>query len=169
MPEETCCFLIKTLLHKTIPEHYLLACDGKMVLITSYEDVLEEFLKNHHLPDPHYQMHPVLAWAEQELREYFEGQRKDFTFPFELSGTPFQKTVYKALYRDVKYGHTVSYGVLASMAGYSGAARAAGSAMKYNPLPFIIPCHRVVKADGNPGQYGGGTDMKQMLLKMEKC
>ncbi|MGC9513031.1 MAG: methylated-DNA--[protein]-cysteine S-methyltransferase [Fidelibacterota bacterium] len=168
MSEETHCFLIKTLLHKIIPEHYLLVCDGKVLFITSYENALKDFLKRHYLPLPLYQTHPVLAWAEEELREYFAGHRKDFTFPFKLSGTPFQQAIYQTLYKRVKYGHTVSYGDLASMAGYPGAARAVGSAMKNNPLPFIIPCHRVIKADGTPGQYGGGAAMKQMLINMER-
>ncbi|RKY49850.1 MAG: hypothetical protein DRP86_04590, partial [Candidatus Neomarinimicrobiota bacterium] len=146
MSEEKRCFLINTYLHRSIPEHSILASDEKILFITSHKNALENFVRINNLPDPVHEMNPVLGWAERELREYFDGKRKVFSFPFQLSGTHFQQKVYQTLYNRIKYGHTVSYGELASMSGYPHAARAAGSAMKNNPLPFIIPCHRVVKA-----------------------
>ncbi len=86
----------------------------------------------------------------------------------EVDGTAFQQKIYKLL-RKIPPGQHISYGALASRAGRPGAARAVGSAMANNPIALIIPCHRVVKADGSLGQYSapGGTDLKQKLLDIE--
>lgn len=111
------------------------------------------------------------AWAGQ-LEAYFSGRRRGWA-PWEidvaaLGFTPFQADVYNALLT-VPAGSTVSYGRLAEMAGHPGAARAVGTAMARNPLPVLIPCHRVVKGDGDLGQYGsGGPEWKARLLALER-
>lgn len=110
------------------------------------------------------------AWAAQ-LEAYFKGQRRGWNvWEIDMVGlgfSPFQTAVYSALL-SVPPGSTVSYARLAEMAGHPGAARAVGTAMARNPLPVIIPCHRVVRGDGALGQYGsGGPLWKQRLLDLE--
>jgi methylated-DNA-[protein]-cysteine S-methyltransferase len=104
----------------------------------------------------------------RELDEYFAGVRRRFTVPVDLAGVsaPFRRRVLETLRDDVGHGETVAYGELAAMAGRPGAARAVGSAMATNPVPILIPCHRVVAADGIGG-YGGGLDRKRALLAIE--
>jgi methylated-DNA-[protein]-cysteine S-methyltransferase len=105
-----------------------------------------------------------------ELDEYFRGRRRRFTMPVDLSGldTGFPRTVYEVLHRDVGFGETVSYGELAEMAGRPGAARAVGNAMSRNPVPIVVPCHRVVAAGGRIGGYGlSGVSTKRFLLALE--
>ena len=110
------------------------------------------------------------AWAAQ-LEAYFRGRRRGWNvWDIDMMGlgfSPFQTAVYSALL-SVPPGSTVSYARLAEMAGHPGAARAVGTAMARNPLPVIIPCHRVVRGDGTLGQYGcGGALWKQRLLELE--
>jgi methylated-DNA-[protein]-cysteine S-methyltransferase len=105
-----------------------------------------------------------------ELDEYFAGRRRRFTMPVDLSSVEagFPRAVYETLYRDVTWGETVSYGELAEMAGRPGAARAVGNAMSRNPVPIVVPCHRVVAAGGRIGGYGpSGVGTKRMLLALE--
>ena len=105
-----------------------------------------------------------------EIDEYFSGQRRRFTMPVDMSAieTGFPREVYEVLYRDVSFGETVSYGELAEMAGRPGAARAVGNAMSRNPLPIVVPCHRVVAAGGRIGGYGpSGIPTKRFLLALE--
>jgi len=105
--------------------------------------------------------------ASKEIQEYLDGRRKAFTFPFKISGTPFEKAVYRTLMK-VPYGETVSYGELARKAGYPGASRAVGNAMNKNPLAILVPCHRVIKSDGSMGGFASNTDIKAALLSLEK-
>jgi methylated-DNA-[protein]-cysteine S-methyltransferase len=105
-----------------------------------------------------------------ELDEYFRGRRRRFTMPVDLSGVDagFPRTVYEVLHRGVCFGETVSYGELAEMAGRPGAARAVGNAMSRNPVPIVVPCHRVVAAGGRIGGYGSsGVPTKRFLLALE--
>jgi methylated-DNA-[protein]-cysteine S-methyltransferase len=105
-----------------------------------------------------------------ELDEYFTGRRSRFTMPVDLSGIDagFLLTVYETLRREVCFGETVSYGELAEMAGRPRAARAVGNAMSRNPVPIVVPCHRVVGADGRIGGYGpSGVPTKRFLLSLE--
>jgi methylated-DNA-[protein]-cysteine S-methyltransferase len=105
-----------------------------------------------------------------ELDEYFAGRRRRFTMPVDLSGVDaaFPRAVYERLHRDVAWGETVSYGELAEMAGRPGAARAVGNAMSRNPVPIVVPCHRVVAAGGGIGGYGSsGVPTKRFLLALE--
>jgi methylated-DNA-[protein]-cysteine S-methyltransferase len=105
-----------------------------------------------------------------ELDEYFAGRRRRFTMPVDLSAVDaaFPRAVYERLHRDVTWGETVSYGELAEMAGRPGAARAVGNAMSRNPVPIVVPCHRVVAAGGRIGGYGvSGVPTKRFLLALE--
>jgi len=101
-----------------------------------------------------------------ELLEYFAGNRKSFEFAVGPHGTAFDKRVWDALL-DIPYGVTLTYGELAGLIGSPGAARAVGTANGRNPIPIVIPCHRVVAAGGKLGGYGGGLDLKRALLDLE--
>ncbi len=103
----------------------------------------------------------------QELNEYLEGARREFNVPFVIEGPPFHKAIWQALLL-VPYGHTVTYGQLAAMIGRASAARAVGQAMAQNPLPILVPCHRVVYGHGKKQSYAGGAEMKEHLLDMER-
>ncbi len=109
----------------------------------------------------------VTALAAREITEYLEGKRKEFDIPVEEHGTPFQERVWAELSR-IPYGETVSYGELAERIGAPGASRACGSANGKNPVSIIVPCHRVIKADGTAGGYGGGPERKKFLLELER-
>ena len=101
-----------------------------------------------------------------EIMEYFDGQRRTFDFPIDLHGTPFEMEVWAAL-QNIPYGSTVTYGELAAGLGKPGAARAVGSANGRNPIPIVVPCHRVTATGGKLGGYGGGPTLKRQLLDLE--
>ncbi|MEV0223801.1 methylated-DNA--[protein]-cysteine S-methyltransferase [Streptomyces sp. NPDC050704] len=107
------------------------------------------------------------AEAVEELRAYFAGELKDFSLQLSLHGTPFQRSVWEQL-RRIPYGETRSYGELADALGNPKASRAVGLANGKNPLGIIVPCHRVVGADGSLTGYGGGLERKQRLLDFER-
>lgn len=109
----------------------------------------------------------LLAWAAGEMEEYFEGKRKKFTIPLDLNGTVFQKKVWAQILK-IPYGKTVSYKKIAEEIQNPKAARAVGSANGKNPVCIIVPCHRVIAADGSIGGYAGGLKMKRKLLSLEK-
>jgi methylated-DNA-[protein]-cysteine S-methyltransferase len=108
----------------------------------------------------------LLRQAKRELAEYFAGTRKRFEVALDPSGTPFQKAVWQAI-SGVAYGETISYGELARRAGAAGRARAAGAATGRNPIGIIVPCHRIVAADGSLTGYAGGLARKRALLALE--
>ena len=124
-------------------------------------------------PDPEWQRDAqlkknVLRDAVQQLGEYFEGTRTAFDLPLHLGGTPFQNAVWRALY-EIPYGATVSYGDIALAVGEAiGASQAVGIANGQNPIPIIIPCHRVIGADGSLTGFGGGLETKDFLLALER-
>ncbi len=101
-----------------------------------------------------------------ELTEYFAGTRREFTFPVLTEGTEFQQRVWHQLEK-IPYGETVTYGELARIIGRPRASRAVGTANGSNPIPIVIPCHRVVAAGGKLGGYGGGLSLKKKLLELE--
>lgn len=107
-----------------------------------------------------------LAAALAQLEEYFGGKRRAFDLPLDLSGTPFQRDVWTTL-AEIPYGETVSYGELAAMVGRPTAFRAVGQANGANPVPIVLPCHRVVASGGRIGGYGGGLPVKRKLLELE--
>lgn len=104
------------------------------------------------------------AAVTQELAEYFAGKRRRFTVPLAMEGSDFQRSVWRALL-EIPYGETISYGELARRTG--SVARAVGAANGANPLPVIVPCHRVIGADGSLTGFGGGLDIKRTLLELE--
>jgi methylated-DNA-[protein]-cysteine S-methyltransferase len=110
--------------------------------------------------------HPVLRRARRELAEYFAGKRKHFEVALAPEGTPFQRSVWKAI-AAVGFGQTITYGELAHRAGCTGSARAAGAATGRNPIGVIVPCHRIVGADGSLTGYAGGLPIKRALLALE--
>lgn len=106
------------------------------------------------------------AAARQQLEEYFAGERKDFDLPLHLSGTDFQVQVLQELQR-IPYGETTSYGDIAKRIGRPKAMRAVGAANGRNPIPIIVPCHRVIGSSGDLTGFGGGLDTKEALLRLE--
>lgn len=110
--------------------------------------------------------HPILIEAERQLREYFAGERIQFDLPLQLNGTEFQKKVWQAL-RDIPFGKTRSYQDLARAVGSPKASRAVGAASGKNPLSIVVPCHRVVGADGALTGFAGGLGTKAALLALE--
>lgn len=109
---------------------------------------------------------PLLDAAEAQLREYFAGARRTFDLPLAPHGTAFQQRVWAAL-RAIPYGETRTYGELAAAIGSPNASRAVGMANHRNPIPIIIPCHRVIGANGTLTGYAGGLEVKQKLLALE--
>ncbi len=109
---------------------------------------------------------PVVLKISHQLNEYFAGERKRFDLPIDLNGTAFHMQVWRYL-QTIPYGHTVSYQSVARAIGHPRASRAVGSACKSNPIPILIPCHRVIRSDGNLGQYGGGAQKKRWLVDFE--
>ena len=109
---------------------------------------------------------PVLMQAERELEEYFAGRRTTFSVPLSMQETPFQMAVWEAL-RAIPYGETRTYASLARQIGHPRACRAVGMANHVNPLPILVPCHRVLGADGRLTGYAGGLNVKKFLLKLE--
>ena len=105
--------------------------------------------------------------AERQIGAYFRGALKRFNLPLSPSGTPFQRSVWNALI-DIPYGETISYGELAKRIGKPTACRAVGAANGRNPLPIVVPCHRVIGSDGRLTGYNGGIYLKEYLLKLEK-
>ncbi len=110
--------------------------------------------------------HPILDEAERQLRAYFAGQLQGFDLPLKTNGTSFQENVWR-LVLAIPYGRTRTYMDLARDLASPGAVRAVGAANGANPLPIVIPCHRVVATGGGMGGYGGGVDLKRRLLALE--
>ena len=109
----------------------------------------------------------VLTLTAQQLQEYFEGKRFCFELPLSLHGTDFQQKVWNIIHR-IPYGQTMSYGEIATKLGNPGKARAVGGAAHANPMPLIIPCHRVIGANGALTGFAGGIELKKRLLELEQ-
>lgn len=110
---------------------------------------------------------PALELAARELEEYFAGVRREFTVPLAPEGTAFQLAVWSAL-REIPYGATASYRDIAVRLGKPGGAVAVGQANSRNPIPIIIPCHRIIGAGGQLVGYTGGLEIKRFLLRLEE-
>ena len=123
-------------------------------------------LINHWLGVPASVASPLLDAAEAQLREYFAGTRRTFDLPLAPRGTAFQQRVWAAL-RAIPYGETRTYGELAAAIGSPSASRAVGMANHHNPIPIVIPCHRVIGANGTLTGYAGGLEIKRKLLALE--
>ncbi len=109
----------------------------------------------------------ALADAARQLESYFAGERQAFDLPLDLAGTPFQRSVWHELLR-VPYGDTVTYGELARRVGRADIVRAVGAAVGRTPVPIVVPCHRVLGADGSLTGYRGGLQRKRALLDHER-
>ena len=110
--------------------------------------------------------HAFLKRGKRELAEYFAGKRRRFEVALDPEGTPFQRSIWKAISR-VAFGKTMTYGDLAAKAGHAGSARAAGAATGRNPIGIIVPCHRIVGSNGSLTGYAGGLNRKRALLALE--
>jgi methylated-DNA-[protein]-cysteine S-methyltransferase len=111
-------------------------------------------------------MRTPLDEVRRELDEYFEGRRREFDLPLDLRVAPFHEAVLHELAR-VPYGQVDTYGHLAAKVGRPNAARAVGTVMNRNPIPIVLPCHRIIGANGSLTGYGGGLDAKRALLELE--
>ena len=145
---------------------------GRLRLVAS-EEGLAAILWDNDRPRPAYladlvedPAHPTLLSAEKELNEYFAGTRKTFSVALDMHGTFFQKQVWEALLA-IPFGETRSYGQIATQLGNPKAMRAVGAANGQNPIPIIVPCHRVIGANGKLTGFGGGLEIKDQLLSLE--
>jgi methylated-DNA-[protein]-cysteine S-methyltransferase len=120
-----------------------------------------------HVEDEWVRDDDALAFVRDQLDEYFAGTRTGFDLPIRLHGTPFQVEVWEQL-RAIPYGETISYGELARRVDRPEAARAVGAANGQNPVAIVVPCHRVIGADGSLTGFGGGLDWKRWLLAREQ-
>ena len=149
---------------------------GTLQVVASTDRVLFVGLPGHHDPEPQERwvrarlvrraQTPALRAALSELRDYFKGVRRRFELAVEPAGTEFQQRVWTAV-AAIPFGETTSYGAIAVQLGEPHLARAVGAAVGANPIPIIIPCHRVIGADGSLTGYGGGLRMKVWLLRHE--
>jgi len=110
---------------------------------------------------------PIARQVSKEITEYFDGTRKSFMVPLKLDLPPFYKRVLLQV-KNIGYGRTASYGEIATMSGNKKAARAVGTANSKNPIPIIIPCHRIISSNGTLGGYTGGLKKKSYLLRHEE-
>jgi methylated-DNA-[protein]-cysteine S-methyltransferase len=140
----------------------LLAGDDEALALVSFP---EGSMRRDPEDDWIYNEKPFAA-ARQQLTEYFAGERKDFDLPLKLSGTEFQLSVLEALQK-IPYGETTSYSDIAQRIGRPKAVRAVGAANGRNPIPIIVPCHRVIGSHGDLTGFGGGLDTKEALLRLE--
>ncbi len=140
----------------------LLAGDDDALCLVSFP---EGAMRRDPDPDWIYNEKPFSA-ARQQLAEYFAGERREFDLPLKLSGTEFQMSVLEAL-QQIPYGETTSYADIAERIGRPKAVRAVGAANGRNPVPIIVPCHRVIGSHGDLTGFGGGLDTKEALLRLE--
>jgi methylated-DNA-[protein]-cysteine S-methyltransferase len=141
---------------------------GKLRLVSDGKHLTALEFQGHHqvLPEDLEREDETLRQAAAQLGEYFEGKRRDFNLPLNATGTSFQRSVWSAL-STIPYGELRSYGEIARAIGRPRAVRAVGAANGRNPLPIVVPCHRVVGADGSLTGFAGGLELKKVLLKHE--
>ena len=146
---------------------------GPLFLAASLKGLVRLEFEAHLLKiDPHkiqlQESRQLLAPYLEQLNEYFAGQRREFSIPLDLRGTEFQLKCWREL-RDIPYGETRSYRDLAQAIGHPHAYRAVGMSNNRNPIAIVVPCHRVIAADGSLCGYGGGLDIKRKLLDLESA
>jgi len=141
------------------------ASDKGIVLIGWDKDNVEKKAQQMGL-QPVEALTPLLAQAVIQLNEYLAGTRRDFSLPLDIEGTEFQMRAWNELQK-IPYGQTISYGEQATRMGSPKGSRAVAQANHNNPVAIVIPCHRVINADGTPGGYASGPDKKQYLLTLE--
>ena len=145
---------------------------GQLILIANESNLVGikfGYKKDEELPGNFIKkdIHHIFRNTEIQLDEYFRGKRQKFELPLSMSGTDFQKKVWGKLL-DIPFGETISYQELAERIGDKKKARAVGSANGKNPIPIIVPCHRVIAKNGSLGGFGGGVPIKRYLLELEK-
>lgn len=140
---------------------------GPLCLMAEGETLTGLHLPGYPAPDISQKETPLLCRARDQLLEYCAGQRRDFDLPLSPRGTDFQTAVWSAL-RAIPYGETRTYGQIAAAIGRPKAVRAVGQANHCNPIAILIPCHRVVGANGSLTGYAGGLDLKKTLLDLER-
>ncbi len=150
---------------KNTPLGPLLACSEGGVI--TQLDFIEPHELEQRLGEESKTLSPLLTQLEEQLNAYFAGTLKQFTLPLAPAGTVFQQTVWAAL-ESIPYGETWSYKQLAEAVQRPKGFQAVGQANGRNPIVVIIPCHRVIAANGSLGGYGGGLERKQKLLKLER-
>ncbi len=153
---------VHTVVDSPVGPLHLAAADGVLCRLSLQDQ--------RHAPDPDElgtRDDDALADVRAQLAAYFAGDLREFDLPLRLDGTSFQQRVWAAL-REIPYGETISYGELAERVGSPGASRAVGLANGRNPVAIIVPCHRVIAADGTLGGYGGGLERKRRLLDLEQ-
>lgn len=147
---------------------------GRLVLIADDSGLTHILFPSHELRDlglsmtavPDSPDDPILVATRTQLAEYFSGDRTDFDLPLHVEGNPFEVDVWFAM-RSIPYGETISYGEQSDIAGHPGAFQAVGAANGRNPLPIVVPCHRVIGSDGSLVGFGGGLETKRFLLDLE--
>jgi methylated-DNA-[protein]-cysteine S-methyltransferase len=142
---------------------FVAATERGLARISYWPDGMEEALARAFGPRV---LRSPLDDVRRELDEYFAGKREVFELPLDLRVAPFHADVLAELAR-VPYGHTETYGALAAKVGRPKAARAVGTVMNRNPIPIVLPCHRIVGANGSLTGYAGGLDVKLQLLQLE--
>ncbi|MGB8536362.1 MAG: methylated-DNA--[protein]-cysteine S-methyltransferase [Acidobacteriaceae bacterium] len=152
------------MIHSPVGKLKLVASDKGLVAILWQNDKPARVRLNELVEDT---VHPILLDTERELGEYFAGNRKTFSIPLDMRGTPFQKNVWHALLA-IPFGETRSYGQLAKQLGNPQAMRAVGAANGRNPISIVVPCHRVIGASGKLTGFGGGLETKARLLSLEE-
>ncbi|WP_139343302.1 methylated-DNA--[protein]-cysteine S-methyltransferase [Virgibacillus siamensis] len=151
----------------------LLIGDGDKMLRIEYGTLSDSDDKmtawaNRYFDKPCFVKHPdKVKEAKSELQEYFLNKRQHFTIPFEFHGTPFQVEVWRALFDTIPFGATKTYKGIADTIGKPKAVRAVGGAVNKNPFSIVVPCHRVIGANGKMVGYNGGLDKKEYLLNHE--
>ncbi len=146
---------------------------GKLMLLASEDELVEikfdRLIENDELSENMEENNelPIFLDTEVQLDEYFRGKRKKFSIPISLNGTEFQQKVWKKL-QSIPFGKTISYQELAEKIGDKKKSRAVGAANGKNPIPIIVPCHRVIAKDGSLGGFGGGVPIKRYLLDLER-
>jgi methylated-DNA-[protein]-cysteine S-methyltransferase len=150
-----------TIVQTLIGKLKVVADDGYITKIY-FENEVSEFMETNNTELQ------VLNAAATQISEYFESRRKFFDLPLKLEGGVFQKRVWEIMLNNLPFGSTISYSELAELAGNKKAARAAGMANNRNPIPIIIPCHRVLGKNGALTGFRAGTEIKRKLLELEQ-
>ncbi|NCB92644.1 MAG: methylated-DNA--[protein]-cysteine S-methyltransferase [Clostridia bacterium] len=140
---------------------------GQLTLIEEEETLKEILFENQNIQDADRKSTSFLEMVEEQLKEYFEGKRRTFSFSISPQGTEFQRKVWKAL-EGIPYGEVKTYGQIASEIGSPKGSRAVGMANHNNPIPIVIPCHRVIGKNGSLTGYAGGLEKKTALLTLER-
>jgi len=140
---------------------------GRLTIVLE-KDVIRGIVFGHHVTDGEFNTNPVLGLKIfDEFDAYFSGKSKEFDLRYRPAGTEFQKVIWRKLL-EIPYGETRTYSEIAEIIGRPKAVRAVGSACGSNPIPFLIPCHRVIGKDGSLTGYAGGIENKKFLLEFEK-